>query len=261
MASFQEQLLRVMDQKNHWGWSQIIGPQMTKKQLLIHFQQEYIVYIRDFPQLLARVLGRMDPEAWALKREFAENIYEEQTGGLSVKFSGGISHPELFLKMMKGLGYKDTSFKNIELLPTSLGYRAYLDHITINYPWQVAAALLTLFVEGSVEDRERLKKNYKPTQNLNQKVKNHSLYKYHGLAEKDMALVRAHHMIEGSHRKSAWETLLNHIPQSMEPEILSVMTKALELWSLYRDGVCLEMGLMHKDYRSIAQNFIENDVQ
>jgi len=253
MADFKEHLLRIMDQKNHWGWDIIKGPGLTKDQLLVHFQQEYEVYVRDFPVFLARVMGRMPAEVSQLKREFAENIFEEQTGGLSKKVSGGSSHPELFVKMMRGLGYAKKDFEDIQLSPTSFAYRSFLDLVTLNYEWSVAAAVLTLFVEGSIEDRARLKKNYKPVQTLNHKLKNHSLHKHYGLKTSHMDLIKVHHVVEGGHRKSAWETVLKIIPGNLKNESLDAMAHALELWYLFRDGVCIEMGIEDREFRRLAQ--------
>lgn len=242
-VDFREQLLQIMDAKDHWGWPWILSGRLTRAQLLIHFQQEYEVFVRDFPIFLARVLGRMQGGSSVLKRELAENIYEEQTGGLSAKISRNLSHPELFLKMMKGLGFSSKEFDRIELLPTSLAYRSFLDLVTLTYDWRIGAALLGLFVEGSREDRARLKKNYRPTQSLSAKLREHSLHKYYGLKESDMDLVKAHYVIEGTHRKSAWETVLKEIPSTLESDVEVCMHNALDLWLLYRDGICGEMGL------------------
>ncbi len=252
MDSFKERLLKIMDQKNHWGWPLVTGRDVTKPQLLVHFQQEYEVYVRDFPIFLARILGRIDSSADKLKRELAENIYEEQTGGLSKNYSHHLSHPELFLKMMRGLKYRDSDFRDIKLLPTSLGYRSFLDLVTLTGDWRVGAAVLTLFVEGSCDDRKRMKKDYKPLNRLNDRLKEHSLHKYHGLPFSAMDLVKAHHAIEGSHRRSAWDTLLEHIPKYLEDEIVDTLQKSLDLWHLFRDGVCLEMGLENIEYRRLA---------
>jgi len=87
---------------------------------------------------------------------------------------------------------------------------------------------------------------------LAQKLKGHSLAKFHGLKEKDMDLIKAHYMIEGSHRKSAWDTLLKEVPKSLESDVLRAMQNALELWHLFRDGVCLEMGLANQAFRRLA---------
>lgn len=249
MKDFVEKLLKVMDQKNHWGWEFLSGPHLKKAQLLTHFQQEYETYIRDFPIFLARILGRMGVGHYDLKRELAENLYEEQTGGISMKISKGQSHPELFLKMMKGLGYSEKDFKNIKLLPTSLAYRCFLDRVTLIDDWRVGAALMTLFVEGSVNDRERIKKSYKEKTDLSTKLKQHALIRYYGLKLTDADLIKVHYAVEGDHRQSAWEGVVQSIPNELKPLVLQRMQEALELWVLFRDGVCLEMGLESHEFR------------
>ncbi len=212
------------------------------------------MYVRDFPLLLARVMGRVPAHRSQLIRDLAENIYEEQTGGLSAEFSKNKSHPDLFLKMMKGLGYPEKAFTKISLLPTSLAYRSYIDLVTLTMDWRLGAVLLTIFVEGSIEDRARLEKNYKNTKTLEQKLKNHSLHKHHGLKVSDMDLVRSHHAVEGAHRKSAWESVLQELNSpELEDQATEVLRNALDLWLLFRDGVCLEMGLQHPEFERLAK--------
>jgi len=48
-----QRLLAMMDQKDHWAWTALTRPGLTRAQLLVHFQHEYLVYVRDFPALLA----------------------------------------------------------------------------------------------------------------------------------------------------------------------------------------------------------------
>src|SRR5262249_39909565 len=110
-SRFQEEMLRIMDRKHHWAWPAFSDGTATKDQMTRHFQQEFAVYVRDFPVLLARIHGQNPPPA--VRRMLAENIYEEDTGGLSL----GKSHPELFLQMMAGLGLTATTFEDIRLLP------------------------------------------------------------------------------------------------------------------------------------------------
>ena len=88
-----------MDRKHHFAWPRFTRPGLTRAQLLSHFRHEYWTYVRDFPVLLARLLGQGPPPE--VRAALAENIYEEQTG----KLSFGVSHPELFLEMMQGLGF------------------------------------------------------------------------------------------------------------------------------------------------------------
>src|SRR5437899_6826008 len=92
---FREKLMAIMDRKDHWAWPHFCGPQITKAQLETHYRQEYAVYVRDFPVFLSRIHGKNPPRP--VRSELARNIYEEDTGGLSL----GQSHPDLFLTMMR----------------------------------------------------------------------------------------------------------------------------------------------------------------
>lgn len=121
---FQNDLLRIMEKKHHWAWPKIVGPAISKSQLKIHYQQEYAVYVRDFPVFLARIHGKNPP--LEVRRMLAENIFEEDTGKLSL----GASHPALFLKMMKGLGFPASDFETIHVLPATRRYRKWLDQIS-----------------------------------------------------------------------------------------------------------------------------------
>jgi len=96
----QERLLGILERKNHWAWPWFADGRVPLQSLLPHFQQEWAVYVRDFPQLLARVMGQSKTPQDA-RAMLAANIYEEQTGGIS----GTTSHPELFLRMMEGCGF------------------------------------------------------------------------------------------------------------------------------------------------------------
>src|SRR6185312_5725358 len=83
-----------------------------------------------------------------------ENIFEEQTGGLSL----GVAHPELFLEMIDGLGIPRATIegRSPPLVPEAVAYRAFLDEASASPPWVVGAAVLTIFVEGSVHERADL---------------------------------------------------------------------------------------------------------
>ena len=81
-SRFQEELLRIMDRKHHWAWPAFAEGTVTIDQLARHFQQEYSVYVRDFPVFLAHIYGQNPPAP--VRCMLAENIYEEDTGGLSL---------------------------------------------------------------------------------------------------------------------------------------------------------------------------------
>jgi pyrroloquinoline quinone (PQQ) biosynthesis protein C len=228
--SLQERLLQVMDRKTHRGWPAFTQPGLTRDQLAIHFAQEWGTYVRDFPVLLARVLGQGPPDD--VRRPLAENIYEEQTGGLS----GGTPHPELFLGMIDGLDIPRERITRAELIPGARAYRAFLDHVSISPPWVVGCAVLTIFVEGSVHERSELSgtRQHLPVE---QAIAEHPMVKHYGCPPSAMGLVRAHRAVEGGHRRDAWQMVLAHA-DGHQNEIVAAIERASELWQAYRDDVC-----------------------
>src|SRR4051812_21735532 len=67
-----DRILVVMDRKDHWAWPHLTRPGLSREQLTTHFRHEYLTYVRDFPVLLARVLGLGPPAA--ARVALAENI-------------------------------------------------------------------------------------------------------------------------------------------------------------------------------------------
>jgi pyrroloquinoline quinone (PQQ) biosynthesis protein C len=233
-SRFREELLRIMDQKHHWAWPAFADGSASIEQLKRHFQQEYGVYVRDFPVLLARIHGHNPPPS--VRRMLAENIYEEDTGGLSL----GKSHPELFLTMMAGLGLPVRDFDGVKLLPTSRRYRAWLDRVSQHRDWIIGAAALAVFVEGSVKDRKELADPSKPktAEEIEAIVLQHPLVKYHGLSPEAMDLIRAHQMVEAGHRHDAYDMVVNYaVTRRQQQAVLACLKTCLRLWTAYRDGV------------------------
>jgi pyrroloquinoline quinone (PQQ) biosynthesis protein C len=237
---FQEEILHIMDRKHHWAWPSFADGTVGKVQLHIHFQQEYAVYVRDFPVFLARIHGQNPPPP--VRRMLAENIYEEDTGGLSL----GKSHPELFLSMMEGLGFHANSFNAIRLLPASRRYRAWLDRVSANQNWVIGAATLTIFVEGSVKDRQEILEPSKPktADEIEATVQHHPLVRFHGLSPDHMDLIRSHQMVEAGHRHDAYDMVVGHAStRSQQQAVLACLKKSLQLWLAYRNAVAKVCGL------------------
>lgn len=230
-----------MDQKNHWAYPSLTRPGLTRAQLLEHFRHEYLVYVRDFPVLLARALGQV-PDVPDVRRSLAENLYEEQTGGLSK--SG--PHPELFLRMMEGLGYTRDAFADDDatLHPAARAYRDLLREASAAAPWQAAVALLTIFVEGSVNERAELAGTFVRARGEDA-VLRHPLVAHYGCPPGAMQLARAHAEVEGGHRSDAWRMVLDHVPDGtpVARDVLDVCQRALAAWHRYRDGVAERMHL------------------
>jgi pyrroloquinoline-quinone synthase len=234
-------MLAVMDRKHHWAYPALTRPGLSREQLLVHFRHEYLVYVRDFPVLLGRALGQVPPID-EVRRALAENLYEEQTGGLS----GTAAHPQLFLRMMRGLGFEPAAFADDDewLQPPARRYRDFLRERASAAPWQSAVALLTIFVEGSVNERAELAGTFVRPRGEDA-VREHPLVKIYGCPLEAMELARAHAQVEGGHRADAWKMLLPHAPDGGDAALAAAATceEALAMWHAYRDAVAERMGL------------------
>ncbi|HTJ81900.1 MAG TPA: iron-containing redox enzyme family protein [Polyangiaceae bacterium] len=238
-ADLRERLLAVMDQKHHGAFIHLTRPGLSRAQLAIHFRHELHTYVRDFPVLLARVLGQGPPDD--VRAALAENIYEEQTGKLSL----GRPHPELFLVMMDGLGISRAAISAADppLEPEAIEYRAYLDRVSRAEPWFVGAAVLTIFVEGSIHERAELAGTRKLPP-VDEQVRAHPMVAHYGCPEDHLLLVRAHRAVEGGHRLDAWRMILSHVRAPSDAElVVAAVEEARARWLRYRDGVARAMGV------------------
>lgn len=238
--AFLERLLGVMDRKHHWAWPHFCGPSATKSQLKLHFLQEYAVYVRDFPVFLARLHGKNPPQD--VRTLLAENIYEEDTGRLSV----GRAHPTLFLEMMAGLGFDRVEFEDVPLLPASRAYRGWLDQAASDPDWLIGVAVFTVFVEGSLNDRREILRPSEPKtpREIEELVNRHPLVQHQDLSPKALDLVRAHQMVEAGHRRAAYEMALSHARQATrQAQVIDALEQSLDHWLTYRDGIAEACGL------------------
>jgi pyrroloquinoline-quinone synthase len=230
-----------MDRKHHWAYPALTRPGLSRAQLAAHFRHEYLVYVRDFPVLLARALG-IAPPLENVRCSLAENLYEEQTGGLSKT----AAHPELFLRMMTGVGIGRDTFIDDDawLRPAARRYRDFLRDRASSPPWQAATALLTIFVEGSVNERAELEGTFVRRRGEDA-VREHPLVKHYGCPPDAMVLTCAHAQVEGTHRRDAWRIVLEHTPEGTDEAraVVGTCEQALTLWHAYRDAVAELMGL------------------
>jgi pyrroloquinoline-quinone synthase len=241
-AQFTEALLGVMEAKEHWAWRYFTEGRVRRDLLHIHLEQEYATYVRDFPVLVARAYVNC-PIA-AVRRDLIENVFEEETGRLGA----GRPHPELFLEYPRGLGMDLSRFERIALLPGAKAYREYLDDCTLAGGWDVAAAITTLFLEGTKFERGELDGNAarRPVPALSE----HPLVKHYGLPLEALALTRAHRSVEGGHRAAAWRSLLDHVSEpARQQAVLEAMRGVLERWLHYRDDVAAACGIVRDGER------------
>ena len=218
-----------MERKTHWAWPAFTHGLVPRDKLHIHLEHEWAVYVRDFPVMVGRAYVQC-PIA-EVRRELAENLYEEETGGLAA----GRPHPELFMMYPQGLGMDLERFSQVQLLPAAQAYREFLDEATTARGWAVAASITTLFIEGTAYERHELDPSApaRPQPPLEE----HPLVKHYGLPLECMALTKAHRSVEGEHRQAAWRVMLNHVPADERIVVLGAMREAVTAWRAYRDDV------------------------
>jgi hypothetical protein len=234
-TEFLEALLAVMEQKRHWAWPLFTSGRVPRSLLHIHFEQEFETYVRDFPRMVGWAYVQCPfPE---VRRMLAENLYEEETGGLVAKRP----HPDLFLEYPRGLGMDLRRFEGIELLPAARSYRETLDKYLVHQGWEVACAVATLFVEGTEFERGEVdaQAEKRPVTPLEQ----HPLVVHYGLPLASLALTKAHRAVEGEHRASSWDALLNYCDPLRRRSVVDAMQHTLRAWLAYRDSVATECGL------------------
>jgi pyrroloquinoline-quinone synthase len=240
LEDFREGLLQILERKRHWAWPAFEAGKVPRNRLNVHLEQEYAVYVRDFPVFVGRAYIQCPiPE---VRRDLAENLYEEETGALAA----GRPHPELFLEIPRGLGMDLARFANVELLPAALTYRRCIDHATQDRGWEVAAAVSTLFLEGTAWERGELDSTApkRPMRPLHE----HPLVVNYGLDPKYLSLTKAHRQVEGGHRAAAWSMILRHVAPEKRREVQFAVEVTLDHWLGYRDEVAEACGLNRTDF-------------
>jgi pyrroloquinoline-quinone synthase len=132
-------------------------------------------------------------------------------------------------------------FEHVELLPAANEYRHFLDEAIQHYGWEIAAAVVTIFIEGTKDERVLLDPSMPrlPPPPLEE----HPLVKHYGMALEHLALTKAHRRVEGEHRAAAWNAILNHVSPTRRGPVVRAMNEAVEHWLSYRDEVAAACGI------------------
>ena len=232
---FREALLHVMERKLDWAWPAFTRGEVPADRLHVHLEQEYGTYVRDFAVLLGRAYVQCPIDE--VRRDLAENLYEEETGRLS----RGRPHAELFLEYPRGLRMDLARFREVRLLPAAAAYRAALDAATTAAGWELATAVTTIFVEGTQYERGELD----PTapRRPEPPLEHHPLVVHYGLPPSSLALTKVHRMVEKDHRAAAWRMVLDHVSADRRAGVVEGMEVVLARWLAYRDEVAEACGV------------------
>jgi hypothetical protein len=145
--------------------------------------------------------------------------------------------------MMEGLGL-GCALSRIELLPEAVAHRAWIDQVTTRRPWIEGAAVATLFIEGSVRERQHLGEGAAAPADPEAEIRRSPLVVHYGVDPAFLDLKRAHRMVESGHRRMAWRMVLDRTDsRQTEERVRKVMRRSLQLWTLYRDGVARACGI------------------
>jgi pyrroloquinoline-quinone synthase len=132
-------------------------------------------------------------------------------------------------------------FAAVELLPEAAAFRAVLDDASMNQGWEVAAAVSTIFLEGTRFERGELDPTApkRPTPAL----ADHPLVKHYGLPIEHLTLTKAHRAVEGDHRHAAWRVMSDFVAEERRDRVVAQMERALASWSRYRTAVARACGV------------------
>lgn len=232
---FREALLQVMEQKKHWSQHHFAHGLVPRELFHIHLEQEYAVFVRDFPILVG--WAYVQCPVVEVRRDLAANLFEEETGLLAAQRP----HPELFLEIPRGFGFDMQRFHHIELLQGSRRYRDILDRCTQGAGWETAAAVTTIFIEGTPWERGELDPSF--PRRLIPPLEKHPLHVHYDLPLWALALPAVHREVEGGHRTAAWQAVLQHVKPDVRPRVVQAMKRCLDGWRAYKDDVALACGL------------------
>jgi pyrroloquinoline-quinone synthase len=132
-------------------------------------------------------------------------------------------------------------FQKIKLLPAAKAYRAFLDRAIQRRGWEIAAALVTIFIEGTKDDRAAI--DAATPKIAAPPLRDHPLVKHYGLSLEHLALTKAHREVEGDHRSAAWSAILDHVPSGKRHAVVAGMQRALSYWLRYRDEAAAACGI------------------
>jgi hypothetical protein len=129
----------------------------------------------------------------------------------------------------------------VKLIPAAKTYRAFLDGAIQRRGWEIAAALVTIFIEGTKDDRAAV--DVAAPKIAAAPLRDHPLVKHYGLGLEHLALTKAHREVEGDHRTAAWSAILDHVAAGKRDSVVENMKRALTHWLRYRDEVAAACGI------------------
>ena len=247
---FLEQILHIMERKTHPSL-QYINWHASNEQFRMHSEQEFGTYVSPFPYYIEALLTH--DLAPTIRQELEENLAEEKFG----KISGFGPHRDLYLHTQHKMGFPLDGFLKAErgetLFYQSRLYKQWLEKAVQESPI-VGISVITLFVEGSSNDRKELSWECSAEDrqalydqvinNTHPDLLNHPLVKKRRLKPEDLLLKKAHLIAEPDHRKSAYNMAPLYADSlASQAKVIGALKKTLDLWLSYTDNKAREIGV------------------
>ena len=150
-------------------------------------------------------------------------------------------HRRLVLPQLTLASTTDPTLRRVLALFRADGYQAAAYDATLEHGWEAAAAVTTIFLEGTNYERGEIDASAprRPVARLSQ----HPLVKHYGLDVKHLALTKAHRAVEGDHRKAAWHVMLDCVQPHARRCVVARMQETLAAWQGYRNEVAEACGI------------------
>ena len=244
---FREALLGIMERKVHWAWHAFTDGTVPRAKLHLHFEQEYATFVRDFPVMVGWAYVQC-PIA-EVRRDLAENLFEEETGGIIA----GKPHPELFLEYPRGLGMDLRRFESIELMPAARVFRGVLDEHTQRHGWAQAAAVTTIFLEGTDHERGELDLLNAPRAASTAARATPTRRPLRPAARGSRPHQGPSACRRQPSRRSLADLCFDHVAAGDHAGVIAAMERTLAAWLAYRDEISAAVGTASSKGRTTAR--------
>ena len=159
----------------------------------------------------------MDPEE---RLKLAESLYEEETG----RISGSAPHPELFIRLGKGLGMKREELTEANPLASTAALIDWFELSTKDRSFAEGIGAINVAAEGQVVT------NFGPFAR--------ALEKHYGLTRDDVAFFDVHELADRDH-SDVGDNILSRMTLSDNEQgrIRAAVNRSLDLWWQFFDGI------------------------
>lgn len=219
--TFVQNLFSMVKERRSFGrhpiWLRIAEGKLDRSGMK-KFAAQFFLQVREFPRAVSALHSRcMDPEE---RLKLAESLYEEETG----RISGSAPHPELFIRLGKGLGMKREELTEANPLASTAALIDWFELSTKDRSFAEGIGAINVAAEGQVVT------NFGPFAR--------ALEKHYGLTRDDVAFFDVHELADRDH-SDVGDNILSRMTLSDNEQgrIRAAVNRSLDLWWQFFDGI------------------------